>query len=99
MENLKQKILDYIDSQKDEMISTLSELISYPSVKGEPADGAPFGVPAAKCLKRALQICESFGFTTRNGRANPTRQESRTASSTAGAQSTTRDLPLQSSTL
>ena len=29
MENLKQKILDYIDSQKDEMISTLSELISY----------------------------------------------------------------------
>lgn len=66
MENIKQKIFDYIDSQRDEMISTLSELISFPSVKGKPAPGAPFGADAAKCLERALQICESFGFNTRN---------------------------------
>ncbi len=66
MENIKQKIFDYIDSQREEMIATLSDLISYPSVKGEPAPGAPFGVPAAKCLERALEICSGFGFTTRN---------------------------------
>lgn len=66
MENIKQRIFDYIDSQKDEMISTLSELISFPSVKGEPAPGAPFGVQTAKCLERALKICEGFGFNTRN---------------------------------
>ncbi len=66
MEDLKQRISDYIDSHKDDMISTLSELISYPSVRGEAAPGAPFGVPAAECLERALQICSDFGFSTHN---------------------------------
>lgn len=65
-ENDKKELFDYIDSQKDSIINTLSELISYPSYRQEQSQGAPFGKPAAECLKHALDIMNSFGFITRN---------------------------------
>lgn len=62
----KQKLFDYIDSQKDDMIATLCELISYPSYEQEASEGAPFGKPVRECLDKALEICEGFGFKTKN---------------------------------
>ncbi len=61
-----QKLFDYIDSHKDAMVATLCELISYPSCEQEPSEGAPFGKPVRECLDRALEICEEFGFRTKN---------------------------------
>lgn len=62
----KQKLFDYIDSHKDAMIATLCELISYPSYQQEASEGAPFGKPVRECLDKALEICEGFGFKTKN---------------------------------
>ncbi len=62
----KQKVFDYIDSQRDQMIGTLCELISYPSYQQEASEGAPFGKPVRECLDKALSICEDFGFKTKN---------------------------------
>ncbi len=60
------KLFKYIDEMTPEMVKTLGELISFPSVRGEPAEGAPFGKAARECLDRALEICKSFGLVTEN---------------------------------
>ncbi len=62
----KQQLLGYIDSQRDAMVETLCTLISYPSYQQEAEDGAPFGRPVRECLDKALEICEGFGFETKN---------------------------------
>ncbi len=62
----KQQLLDYIDSQRDAMVETLCTLISYPSYQQKAEDGAPFGRPVRECLDKALEICSSFGFETKN---------------------------------
>lgn len=62
----KQKIFEYIDAQKENMIDTLCELISYPSYQQDASEGAPFGKPVRECLDKALSICEGFGFKTHN---------------------------------
>ncbi len=49
-----------------EMAQSLSKLIRFPSVGGEPADGAPFGADVKDCLNYFLSLAESFGFGTRN---------------------------------
>ena len=61
-----EKIFGYIDSMRDEMINTLGELISHPSFRQEPEEGAPYGRDARECLGSALKICEKFGFKTEN---------------------------------
>ena len=60
------KVFDYIDTLRPQMVESLGELISFPSYRQEPAEGAPFGVPARQCLDKALEICENLGFTTKN---------------------------------
>lgn len=61
-----QNISDYIESHKDEMINTLAELVKIPSVKGEAENNKPFGKYPASALEKALDICNSFGFKTKN---------------------------------
>lgn len=61
-----QKVFDRIESLRPEMVHTLGELISFPSFRREPEDGAPFGRPARECLDRALEICRDLGFRTEN---------------------------------
>lgn len=50
----------------DEMAKTLSRLIKYPSVQGEPCAGAPFGKEVGECLGDFLRTAESFGLETEN---------------------------------
>ncbi len=49
-------------SLEEPMLETLKALVRIPSVKEEPAPGAPFGRPARQALDKALEICESLGF-------------------------------------
>ncbi len=62
----KTELFKYIDSQRDNMVSTLSQLISYPSYQCEPYDGAPFGKAVRDCLTHALGVCRDFGFITKD---------------------------------
>ncbi len=63
-QEIKKRLFDELDSKKEEMVSLLSRLIAYPSVKGEPSEGAPFGLPVRRCLDEALSTLSSWGFAT-----------------------------------
>lgn len=60
------KLFEIIEQNKDEMITTLSEWIKIPSVKSEPADGAPMGLEISNMLNKAVQDCKNMGFDVRN---------------------------------
>lgn len=55
----------YITNQvKDEFLTSLKTLISYPSVLNEGENGTPFGQAIQNVLEKTLEICRSLGFTT-----------------------------------
>ncbi len=58
------KIRNYISSNKDRLLSVLSELVSIPSVKGEAEPGAPFGKMPRAALDRMIMFCKEEGFRT-----------------------------------
>ena len=55
-----------IDGCAREMIECLREIIRIPSVKEQPAPGAPFGRNINKALKYTLSLCRRLGFETAN---------------------------------
>lgn len=63
---MSDRIQDWVYSKKDEMLGVLGELISIPSVMGEPVEGAPFGEEPKRALLKMQETCEKFGFTTHN---------------------------------
>ena len=60
--NVKERVQAY----QEEMIETLSKLVSYNSVLDESDPAYPFGKVNADCLKAALEICEKNGMKTVN---------------------------------
>lgn len=55
----------YITNQvKDEFLTSLETLISYPSVLNEGENGTPFGQAIQDVLEKTLEICRGLGFTT-----------------------------------
>ena len=60
MDKIEGLLLQY----KEEMMETLQKWVRIPSVKGEAASGAPFGVEARKALDTAMADCEKFGLKT-----------------------------------
>lgn len=59
-------IKNYIASKRDEMVSDLSELIRIPSVMADPTENCPFGENNVKALNKAEEICQKYGFFTKN---------------------------------
>ena len=53
-----------INQVKDEFLTSLKTLISYPSVLNEGENGTPFGQAIQDVLEKTLGICRSLGFTT-----------------------------------
>ena len=60
--NLNEAIL----ARKDDMVRSLQENLRIPSVQGEAAPGAPYGVEVLKSLEHALATAEALGFETCN---------------------------------
>lgn len=58
------KIHDYIYSRKDEIVQDLADLVSIPSVKGEPLKDAPFGAEPRNALLKMREMCEDMDFKT-----------------------------------
>ncbi|HPW53470.1 MAG TPA: Sapep family Mn(2+)-dependent dipeptidase [Erysipelotrichaceae bacterium] len=58
----KQDVIQY----KESMIEQLAQLCSYKSVYTPNENGTPFGMENKKCLEKALEIAESYGFKTVN---------------------------------
>ena len=63
---MNEKVNRLIDSFREEFTETLQRWIRTPSVKGEAADGAPFGRDVRKMLDTAMEDARKLGFATRD---------------------------------
>ncbi len=62
----KDRINEYFESHRHEIIHNIGRLISVRSVKGEALEGMPFGSGPAEALKLALEISGGLGFICKN---------------------------------
>ena len=60
-----QKIQAWICENRERMIQMWFDLVRIPSVRSEPAPGAPYGIPCAQALKKATQYGEEMGLDVR----------------------------------
>ncbi len=60
------KYLDWIESNKDEMVKTLQELLRIKSVVGEKEGDAPFGKGVAEAYKYFMDKAEDYGFVCKD---------------------------------
>ena len=63
---MNREISERIDSYRGEFIETLRRWIQIPSVRSEPAEGAPFGPEVRRALDEAVKTAESMGFPAKN---------------------------------
>lgn len=66
MVNQMNRIREYLELHKDEMIDFLAELVAVRSVQNEPNGQFPFGKKPAKALEKMLDKCSEYGFITEN---------------------------------
>ena len=64
--NLEAKIDAFIAENKENIINDITTLVKYPSVRTDAVDGAPFGEECKKVLDKALEMCDGYGFATKN---------------------------------
>ena len=62
---MDKKIHQLLDSYRDEFIDMLTRWIRVPSVKDEPAEGAPFGTEVRRMLDMAVADAQAMGFAVR----------------------------------
>ncbi len=58
----KDKVNEWIEENKEEIIKLWIELCRTPAIEGEPAPGAPFGVECAKALRECTDAFAGRGF-------------------------------------
>lgn len=63
---MNQKVNDWIDAHKQELLDDIKSLCAIPSVKGEAEEGKPFGDGPYRSLNLALDMAKKYGFTTKN---------------------------------
>ena len=56
------KIEKILTGYREEMMETVQKWVRIPSIKEDPAPGAPFGLPARKALDVAMADCERMGL-------------------------------------
>ena len=61
---MREQIHNYITEHKDEIVSTLKELVKIPSVRGESKSDAPFGKACADVLEYTQWLYRENGFET-----------------------------------
>ena len=65
-ENFMAKIDEFVEGNIRALIDDLGTVVAIPSVKGEPAPGAPFGIENRQVLLKALEIAQRLGLETKN---------------------------------
>lgn len=58
----KEKIRDYIDSHKSDIVESLKALVRIPSVRGEASPDAPYGNACAEALEFCKELYRTNGF-------------------------------------
>ena len=59
---MNQKVSALIDNSREEYIRILKEWVSIPSIRGERAEGAPFGKEVRRMLDQAMKTMRDMGF-------------------------------------
>ena len=59
-----ERIDELLNQYREDMMATVQKWVRIPSVKGDAAPDAPFGLEARRALDTALADCEAFGFKT-----------------------------------
>lgn len=62
---MEKKLNDLLESYREDFVKTLQEWVRVPSVKGEPAEGAPFGCEIGKMMDLAAETGRKMGFDVR----------------------------------
>ena len=62
---MNQKVEALLNGYRDELIRMIQSWVRVPSVKGEPAEGAPFGAEVRRMLDLAMRDAEEMGFDVR----------------------------------
>lgn len=62
----KDRISQWVDAHREEMIEDIKKLVRIRSDKGEAKPGMPYGEGPAAALKAALELAEGYGFHTTN---------------------------------
>ncbi len=63
---MNQKVNDWLDAHKQDLLDDIKELCSIPSVRGEAEEGKPFGDGPYRSLNKALDMVAGYGFTVKN---------------------------------
>ncbi|MBR5948053.1 MAG: dipeptidase PepV [Clostridia bacterium] len=63
---MNKKVDAIIENSKDALIKSIQESIRFPSVEGEPKEGAPFGEAVNGALEHALNLGREMGFSVTN---------------------------------
>ena len=66
MNELKNKIYNWLCSNQESFLCDLKSLIEIPSVEGKSVEGKPYGEDCARVLDTMLSLCEKYGFETKN---------------------------------
>ena len=61
---MQERIHDYIQEHKEEIVDTLKELIKIPSVRSEAKEKAPFSAPCARVLEFTQKLYKNNCFDT-----------------------------------
>ncbi len=62
----QEQLEKYIEQKERELVAATARLVAVPSTKGEPAEGAPFGVGPRAALDEALLLAGEWGMTAAN---------------------------------
>ena len=62
---IKEKISEWVDAHRDELLRDIGRLVAIKSVRGEPLEGAPFGPGPRAALDEAMALCGEYGFATK----------------------------------
>ena len=63
---MNQKVTEWIDSHKDELVTDVKKLCSIPSVLADAEGDATFGPECKKALNTAIDMAAGYGFATKN---------------------------------
>ncbi len=62
---IKEKISEWVDAHRDELLRDIGRLVAIKSVRGEPLEDAPFGPGPRAALDEAMALCGEYGFATK----------------------------------
>ena len=66
LNTLDEQLSAWIDCYQMEIVETTMALLRIPSIEGEAAPGAPFGIETLEALDFAREVAELYGLTTKN---------------------------------